>query len=313
MVVGLNMHGYIMDKIIEIEKDIKTLRTQGATNVALATLAGIRLGANNNTKSVFQTLYKVAKALAYARPTEPLAQNAVRFIFQKESKDADFYLERCDCYEKMIYDAKAKMGDTGVEVIHDGGIYLTHCHSSTVVSMFVKAWKMGKRFSVIATETRPLYQGRITVKELLDEGLTNVSLIIDDAVASLLTTYKKRFDAIFLGADLLSYNGFVNKIGTLGICLTAKKLKVPVYCTSILLKFDPRPFDYQVIEFRSGKEIWSGAPKGLKFYTPVFDYIPYAENIKIISEKGIIKGSKINSLATLLYSFIKEKTHAEYI
>src|SRR3989338_1566692 len=154
-----------MDEIEQLINDIKSVKIQGATNVALATLQGIRLAANTVNKTQNDKyLYKIAHRLAFARPTEPLAQNALRFIFHEKNQSVNYYLKKSSAFENLIVSAKKKMADTGLQLVKNGGVYLTHCHSSTVTNMFITANKSGKKFSVIATETRPLFQGRITVK-----------------------------------------------------------------------------------------------------------------------------------------------------
>lgn len=293
-----------MDKIERIEKDIKSLTIQGATNIALATLEGIKTATNNGINNS-KELEKIGIRLAYARPTEPLAQNAVRFIFAQKDKPVDFYLKKIEEYKSLISQTKEKMAQHGISFIQNGGVYLTHCHSSTVVSMFREARKQGKRFSIFATETRPLYQGHKTVKELLEGGFEDVTLIIDDVAPSILEGRLKHIDAVFIGADLLSQNGFVNKVGSLGIVYAAEKVKVPLYCLSMLLKYDPRPYSPSLIEQRGGYEIWPQAPKNLSFYAPAFDFIPYKAGVKIICEKGVLEGKDIEGEAYSLYPFLK--------
>uniref|UniRef100_A0A7C4R2M8 S-methyl-5-thioribose-1-phosphate isomerase n=1 Tax=candidate division CPR3 bacterium TaxID=2268181 RepID=A0A7C4R2M8_UNCC3 len=296
-----------MDKIDSLEKDIISLKIQGATNIAFSVLEGIVIASKKipANKPVGEYLEKIGKKLAYARPTEPLAQNAIRFIFSNKKKGLEYYLLKVAEYKKLISEAKIKMGEEGIKLIHDGGVYFTHCHSSTVTSIFIKAYKQGKKFSVIATETRPRFQGRITVRELLDAGIEDVTLIIDDAIETILQNYRQKIKAVFLGADLLSCDGFVNKIGSLGIAYSAYHNNIPFYSMSILLKYDPRSFSNEMIEKRSEKEIWKDAPAKLKIYSPAFDFVPYDTGVKIVSEAGIIEGKEVSSVACSSYSFLK--------
>lgn len=297
-----------MDEISKIENNIKSLTIQGATNVAQAVLEGITIASSLIPDDIvpFQFLKQTAEKLAYARITEPLAQNAIRFIFSKKDGDGAYYLEKTEEYKQLITHAKTKMAEYTGEVIHDGGVYLTHCHSSTVVKGFILAKQKGMKFSVIATETRPLFQGRKTVRELLEAGISDVTLIIDDAVSSILSGKVRPVDAVFIGADLLSERGFVNKVGSLGISYASAKNNIPLYSTCILLKYDPRIFSENLIEKRSGEEIWDNAPVSLKFYAPAFDFIPYEPHIKIICEEGIIDGYGILEKVESIYSFISK-------
>lgn len=294
-----------MNKIKQLEQDIRSLSIQGATNVALSTLKGVKI-AIESAIDEFQKLQTIGERLAYARPTEPLAQNAVRFIFAQKDKKANYYLERSEEYKSLIFETKEKMARNGVSFIQNGGVYLTHCHSSTVVSMFKEARRQGKRFSIFATETRPLFQGRKTVIELLEAGIEDVTLIIDDVASSILEGRLKHIDAVFIGADLLSQNGFVNKVGSLGIAYAAERGKIPLYCLSILLKYDPRPYSPSLIEQRGGYEIWPEAPKDLSFYAPAFDFIPYRLDIKLICEKGLLESKDVENQVFSSYPFLRQ-------
>jgi len=228
----------------------------------------------------------------------------LRFIFSQKENNFEKYLQKAQQYKNMIGNSKYKMGEFGVNLIESGGVYLTHCHSSTVNNMLIAARNSGKKFRIIATETRPRYQGRLTVKELLDAGFDDITMIIDDAASSLLLENKININAVFIGADLLSDKGFVNKVGSQGIAYCAGKNKIPVYCMSILLKYDPRIFTDKLIESRNSSEIWDYAPSGLKFIAPAFDFIPYYENIYLITETGLLKGPAVKPKALELYSFL---------
>ncbi len=288
-----------MDKIKVIEEDIRNLKIQGATNVALAVIDAI-----TEKDLPAADLLPVAEKLAYARPTEPLAQNAVRYIFSASNQNRGFYQKKAVEYREVIQKTKQEIVINALSLIQNEAVYLTHCHSSTVVAIFKKAKSQGKSFAVYATETRPLYQGRITVRELVEAGFEEVTLIIDDVAESLIEGRLKHIDAVFIGADLLSKYGFVNKVGSLGIARAAERKGIPLYCLTTLLKYNPRPFSDDLIENRSADEIWKSPPKGVRIYAPAFDFIPYLPNIKIVCEKGIFAGSQINSTVKRNYPFL---------
>jgi ribose 1,5-bisphosphate isomerase len=297
-----------MDEIDKIEQDIKSLAIQGATNVAKSVLDGILIAGSSipDDKTAYDYLKSIGQKLAFARPTEPLAQNAIRFIFAKKDGDVLYYHEKADEFKKILAYAKNKITINGAKIIKEGGNYLTHCHSSTVTTMLINSNKAGMKLSVIATETRPLYQGRLTVKELLNGGIEDVTMIIDDAVSTVLSGKIRPIDGIIIGADLVSDRGFVNKIGSLSITLIANKFNIPLYIVSTLLKYDPRVYSDALIEKRSGMEIWPDYPKNLKIFAPAFDFVPYDSNIKIICEEGIIEGYQAKEKTESLYNFIKE-------
>lgn len=283
--------------------DIQSLKIQGATNVALAVIDALKQTTMASPDMSVRELQAIGTRLAYARPTEPLAQNCVRYVFANAA-DPQAIRAKLASTTALITDAKAAITKTGESVIHDRSTYLTHCHASSVTGIFLAAHLAGKHIGVIATETRPMYQGRRTAQELLDGGLTDVTMIVDSAAASILADPARHVAGILVGSDLLTETGFVNKIGTFAIALAARQYNIPLFCVSTLLKYDPRPFDPSVIEKRDPKEIWADAPTGLTIEAPAFDYTPYFDGVTIITEAGMIKGSEIKETAITNYPFI---------
>lgn len=285
----------------QIESDIVNLNVQGATNVALAVLDTLEAIINQTSDISVTSLQEIGKRLAYARPTEPLAQNAIRYIF---SSPTNQILPKIQEFRAFIKQGKELILENGKQLILENGTYLTLCHSSTAVSLFQKAHEAGTKFKLFVSETRPRFQGRITAKELLDAGLTNVTMVIDTVAISLLEGQKEKIDAVFIGADLLSSKGFANKVGSLALTSAANRHDIPVYSLSTLLKFDPRAFEPTMIESRSSDEIWKEAPKNLKFFSPAFDFVPYYPNVRIICEEGVIKGESVKNAVQKHFPFV---------
>lgn len=263
----------------ELIRNIKNVTVQGATNVALAILDFLSEHPDK----------EAGMRLAYARPTEPLAQNAVRYVFA-----GDNVKERISQFQSMIENAKSKIAGYGNTAIKDGNTYLTHCHSSTVTSVLLAH----KNCHVYATETRPLYQGRRTAKELLDGGL-DVTMIVDSAAAYTITT--KKVTAVLVGADVLSDSGFINKTGTLQVVLVANSMHIPVFVFATLLKYSATP---ATVEERSPSEIWPEAPSGLKFFAPAFDVTPYHFDVTLVTEAGLLQGDKLKETITKEYPWL---------
>lgn len=292
-----------MPPIDQIESDIKNLKIQGATNVALALLDALQNSLADTPTIPIKDLQEIATRLAYARPTEPLAQNALRYVFG-HMQNSHTVSEKIAEYKSLITDAKIAITKHGTTLIRDGAAYLTHCHASSVTNVFLNAHRGGKRVDIIVTETRPLMQGRLTINELLDGGIWRVTMIIDSAAASVLADPARNISAVFIGADLLSEHGLVNKIGSLSIVIAARARNIPVYCFSTLLKYDPRPFTPDVIEMRDPKEIWPDAPQNLTILAPAFDYTPYQSDLSIVCEEGVISGKEVKNTALAKYPFI---------
>ena len=122
-------------------------------------------------KKWLEILRKAAVSLLNVRPTEPMAQNGIKFIFKElhsyQPKDT---LTAKSCLRASAYDYLLLMEDaakiiieTGKKVIESGNRIFTHCHSWLVEQILIRAFQ-SKKFQVFNTETRPLYQGRIMAK-----------------------------------------------------------------------------------------------------------------------------------------------------
>jgi ribose 1,5-bisphosphate isomerase len=290
----------------EIVKDIKDLKVQGATNVAVATFEGLKLFASGysgaDNKQFVLDLEAEGKRLAWARPNEPLAKNGLKYVMTmlklKNSAGADLENLKalagklCDEYLWMIKVGKDRIVESGKEITEGVDEVLTHCHSSTSEKLIKSiSDRIGGKLKVVCTETRPLYQGRITAKNLVNMGI-DTTLIADSAAESYVID-KGRFpvDVVFLGADEITIHGdAINKIGSWGIALAAYYANKPVYVISTILKVDPSTaYEPVKIEERVDNELWDNPPAGLKMYNPAFELINKEFITGYITEFGVVK------------------------
>jgi ribose 1,5-bisphosphate isomerase len=205
---------------------------------------------------------------------------------------------------KDLEDSKQKIAEIGARRIRNNSVILTHCHSSTVTYLLQRAKQEGKTFEVICTETRPVFQGRMTAKEMLKLGL-KTTFIIDSAVRF----FMNQVDLAIVGADAITSEGnVINKIGTSTVALVAHESRTPFYVVSELLKFDPATMygDYEKIEERSPDEIWKDAPRNLLIRNPAFDVTRRDFIHGIICEEGIISPHSITEVMRRRYSLVFE-------
>ncbi|MFA5175649.1 MAG: translation initiation factor eIF-2B [Candidatus Nanoarchaeia archaeon] len=250
-------------------KAIKEVKIQGAENVAIATIKAYHM---NPTNSAIRKLVSL-------RPTEPCLRNALNFV-KKDTKNISKALVH---FEK----SKELIAEYGSRLIKDNSILFTHCHSGTVINVFKKAKQEKKKFVVRNTETRPLFQGRITSLDLLKLKIPNTQFI-DSAMRQAI----KKCDAVFLGADAIDSSGKIyNKIGSELVCETAERFGVPVYICTNSWKFDPESIygAEEKIELRSREEVWPKAPKQITIMNPAFEKINPNLITAIISELGVYK------------------------
>jgi ribose 1,5-bisphosphate isomerase len=293
--------------IKKIFSDIKRLKIQGARAVAQAAVNVIELTiktsrAKNGTALV-KEVERVGLNLSKIRPTEPALRNAVTKIVTKMDEVRDrpidvvkkVGLKAAADYKTMLISSQQAIAEIGSGLIKDGDTILTHCHSSAVLAIFRRAAQQGKKFTIVVTETRPLYQGLITANEALRAKI-KVIYCTDSAIG----WFMKKVDKVIVGCDAILADGsIVNKIGTLPIAIVAEKFGVPVYVAGGAYKFDPQTIlgVSEPIEQRPAKEIVDPKKiKGAKIVNPAFDIVP-AEFIRaLITEKGIVKPELVRQL-----------------
>jgi len=297
---------------------IKKLEVQGARNVAIAAIKAIQTLAEQTkakNKTAFLNELKEAQAVFFAsRETEPLMRNAIRWII---TQTEDSNTEKVDVLSEMVVSnvslflqnleaSRELTAELGARRIRDGMLIFTHCHSSTVTRMIAKAKADGKSFSVICTETRPAFQGRITAREMVELGVQTL-FIVDSAARS----YMGDVDLVVVGADAITSEGnVVNKVGTSSIAVLANEARKPFYVVSELLKFDPETVygAYERIEQRNPSEVWKEAPEKLSVRNPAFDVTPSRYIHGLICEEGIIAPQSIVEAVRRMYPWVLKCT-----
>ena len=252
----------------KICKDIKSIKIQGARNIAKAGLKAYHLIPTKTSK----------KELLSLRPTEPMLERVLNLA------DKLSYNEILNHFNK----AQENINKHIFKLIKNNDIIFTHCHSTNVVNALIYAKKHRKKFQVFNTETRPLFQGRKTAIELRKANI-KVTMFIDSAIGIALSKTKnnenQKVTKIFLGADALTKDGIINKVGSELISQTAKNEKIPVYIIADSWKYTNKKVP---IENRNLNEIWDKAPKNIKIQNPAFEFVPKKYIKGIITEFGLL-------------------------
>jgi len=260
-----------MDKKREFDKivsDIKSIKIQGARNVAKFALKAYSLVPTKSSK----------EKLINSRPTEPMMFYALNLAERKTPISK--VLEHFDSAQNKINEAVFKL-------IKSNEVIFTHCHSTNVINALIYSHKKGKKFQVYNTETRPLFQGRKTATELKKAGI-KITMFVDSGLNVAISGKQgnKKVDRILIGADALLKDGIINKIGSELVSQIAKDNKVPVYIVADSWKFSKSKIK---IEQRNLSEVWDNAPKNIKIKNPAFEFVPKKLISGIITEHGLMK------------------------
>lgn len=255
------------DKIV---KDIKSIKIQGARNVAKAALKAYYLIPGKKSK----------KILLASRPTEPMMENVLDMAESQKFS----YGEILSHFDS----AQSGINKNILKLIKNNDVIFTHCHSTNVTNALIYAHKKGKKFQIYNTETRPLFQGRKTAKELRKAGI-KVTMFVDSAIAFAIEKNNSKdrvyADKIFIGADALLKDGIINKVGSNLIAEISKIHKIPLYIIADSWKFTKNKIK---IEQRNLNEVWDKAPKNIKIKNPAFEFVSKKYISGIVTELGIM-------------------------
>lgn len=275
-----------MGEFERICSDIKQVKIQGAENVAKAAIKALMI---RNDAKVFKTLVTL-------RATEPCLRNAVNFIKSDPKRLGPLAI-------KHFNESSKKIASFGSKKIENGMVVFTHCHSSSVMDILKQAIKDNKKFTLHNTETRPLFQGRKTAKEVSSLGI-KVKHYVDSGARYAL----KKADVFFFGADAITTEGkVINKIGTELFAEVADKYDIPIYCCSDSWKYDPRTvFGFrEPIERRDAREVWERPPKNVEVMNLAFERVDPQLLTAIISELGVYSPDIFLQEVIKTYPFLK--------
>lgn len=290
-------------EVLQIAKDIKTMKIRGAGRIARAAAKALKIAAEKyegpgDVEAFIAYIDNAAKILLETRPTAVSLPNAIMYITTRLRRKRPYNVAEAKTlvvrlsneFIKYSLTATEKIGVIGSRRILSGDVLLTHCNSTAALSVIIHAHKQGKDIKVYATETRPKFQGHITVRTLLSEGI-NVTLIPDSAVRYIM----KKVNKVIVGADTVAANGaVVNKIGTSNIALAAHEARVRVFVAAETYKFSPATVIGELVEIeeRDPREIvdeeYLKENPNVTVRNPAFDITPPEYIDAIITEEGLI-------------------------
>jgi ribose 1,5-bisphosphate isomerase len=296
---------------------IRNMQVRGAGRIARAAVSALREYSEATRfltrEDFYSGLLSAGEKLKSARPTAVSLPNAVNFVLaaarRREGKAGPVkegvrtVVAACDGFIASSLKATETIGDYGAKRIKNGDVIMTHCNSEAVTAVLTTAQRAGKKFAVIATETRPRFQGRITASTLARRGV-DVTLIPDSAAR----LYMRKVDFVLVGADAIAANGaVVNKIGTSQVALIAHETRARFYVAAETYKLSATTMTGELVEIehRSPYEVvpkhWLDANRKVKVKNPAFDVTPPEYVDLIITERGVFPPQGIIFLMKELY------------
>jgi translation initiation factor 2B subunit (eIF-2B alpha/beta/delta family) len=119
-------------------------------------------------------------------------------------------------------------------LVRPRSLALTYSNSTAVQLALWQAVSAGRRFEVVCSESRPMREGVTLARRLAALGIP-VHLVVDAALAQ----WVGKADLVLLGADAVTPDAVVNKVGTDTLLHAARRAGAPAYVLADSSKWLP--------------------------------------------------------------------------
>jgi translation initiation factor 2B subunit (eIF-2B alpha/beta/delta family) len=148
--------------------------------------------------------------------------------------------------------------------------------------------------AVCCAEGRPALEGRRMAKALAGEGI-DVTFFSDAAIASALERAEGRPETVVLiGADAVSPDWLVNKVGSGMLAAAAAHAGVPVYVAASRDKLVDRRVArlLRIVEHDAG-ELWEDPPAGVAVRNAYFERMPTGLVAGFVTDAGVLSADML--------------------
>ncbi len=185
-------------------------------------------------------------------------------------------------YLEHAVQANRRLAAATLELLpHDARI-LTYSYSSSVLAALLEANACQRLSAVFCTESRPVLEGHRLTQELTQEGIA-VEFGVDAAIA----TFAERAHMALVGADSITVQGVVNKLGTTSLALICRHMGIPCYVVGDCHKWVPASAAMPAFsQLKPEVEVWGDPPAGVSIRNIYFECAPLELFSGIIGEDG---------------------------
>jgi translation initiation factor 2B subunit (eIF-2B alpha/beta/delta family) len=247
-----------------------------------------------NLKKFAEKISNIGNELIKSQPNIVVTRKNVTYIIYylnrmvKANKPLDFIKKQLEIKIREITDnqleKKNKIANFGAKLIFNNNNILTISFSSIVKDIFIAARKLKRKFNVYCLESRPLNEGIHFAEDLIKNSI-KCNIVTDASMGTIM----KDMNMVICGADRLYETGFVNKIGTLPLAVTAKYFSIPFYLACETDKI-MKEIDRSLRFYRQNPgEVYHNQRGKLEVINYHFEAIPYSFVSKIICEDGVFE------------------------
>jgi ribose 1,5-bisphosphate isomerase len=180
-----------------------------------------------------------------------------------------------------------RVAEVGGELLTDGEVLFTYSISSTVFATVRRARAMGKRVSLVTTESRPGNEGLQTLEVMAELGVP-VTVGIDAALGVLM----RGCTSVLIGGDTITAGGdALCKVGSFPTALAARHYGIPFRVAVDLSKLDPNTavgIPLRIREMPWTDILADEAPAHVTVRNPVFEVIPARYVDALVTDAGIV-------------------------
>jgi translation initiation factor 2B subunit (eIF-2B alpha/beta/delta family) len=272
----------------EIRSDTRSGASEITEKAAAFFITFVENFEGGTEKDFIKAVEAVGVEIIRAQPAMAPLFNLVNCVLLEVTGARDLESRRAAMIEKAhgivrnVKEGWERIADFAAPFVRKGSTVLVHSYSATLYRAILALQDRGKAISITCTESRPLREGVTFARRLGKRGIP-VRLIVDAAAFQLL----RHVDLVFVGADSISQDGVINKIGTRGLAMAAHGQgnrffvlagteKCLPMSTRIELEKELRP-ENEVVESDENLEV-------LNFY---FDCTPLDLISGVVTEKGL--------------------------
>ena len=282
-------------------------RTSGSSDVASAFLTALeRWTSVDNSPSahaVRASLLAFLRSAQAAQPTMALVhQLAARALdtidagVRREDQAQEIrnqLLESCAAERGDLLENARATARFAADLVEEKSAWIaTLSMSGAVRDGLLEAHTRGKDPRALIAEGRPRLEGRALATELANAGIA--SWLVADAALPLLLGQARM---VWIGADAVTDQGVINKVGSYAAALAARERSVPVYALASRRKFMPAATPALKILEMPPEEVWEAPPENVQPRNVYFELVPLDLIQGIVVEDGVLGRKETVSLA----------------
>jgi translation initiation factor 2B subunit (eIF-2B alpha/beta/delta family) len=282
-------------------------RDSGAGDVALAFLAELErwvaIDGSGSMPALRAALLGWLRAAQAAQPTMALIhQLAARALAVADSGGTRgespaglraALAQSCAAERDDLVAARAALAHQAAALVTERGGWIATLSASGVVrDAVLEAHRAGREPRVLVAESRPRREGRVQAATLAAAGVPTW-LVVDAALPLLLSQARM----VWLGADAITEQGVINKVGSFAAALAAREHSVPVYALAERRKFMPAVTGALKIVEMPAAEVWGSPAPGVQPRNVYFELVPMPLLRGVVVEDGVLPPGEAAALA----------------